>query len=55
MLLQRNLFYTGVTRAKKRVILVGSRAAVNTAVSKDDMRKRYSLLAERMQEESNLI
>lgn len=55
MLLQRNLFYTGVTRAKKRVILVGSRAAVNTAVSKDDMRKRYSLLAERMQEESNLV
>jgi len=33
----------------------GSRAAVNTAVSKDDMRKRYSLLAERMQEESNLV
>ena len=55
MLLQRNLFYTGVTRAKKSVILVGSRAAVNTAVSKDDMRKRYSLLAERMQEESNLV
>lgn len=55
MLLQRNLFYTGVTRAKQRVILVGSRAAVNTAVGNDDMRKRYSLLAERMQEESNLI
>lgn len=55
MLLQRNLLYTGVTRAKQKVIIVGSRAAVNTAVSNDDTRKRYSLLAERLQEDSELI
>lgn len=55
ILLQRNLLYTGVTRAKERVILVGSRAAVNTAVDRDDIRRRYTLLAERMQDEVNLF
>ncbi len=32
MMLQRNLLYTAVTRAKKMVVLVGSRRAVNMAV-----------------------
>lgn len=55
MLLQRNLLYTGITRAKKRVILVGSKAALNTAVSNDKTRKRYSLLAERLQDDDVLL
>ena len=48
VMLQRNLLYTAVTRAKKAVILIGSKAALFTAVSNDRTRKRYSLLAERL-------
>ena len=54
MLLQKNLLYTGVTRAKGKVILVGSSAAINIAVNNDKTRKRYSLLAERLQDVQNL-
>jgi len=46
--LQRSLLYTAVTRAKERVILLGSRAALETAVKNDRMHRRYSLLAERL-------
>ena len=48
VMLQRNLLYTAVTRAKDKVILLGSKAALNTAVSNDKTKKRYSLLAERL-------
>ncbi len=48
IMLQRNLLYTAVTRAKKQVILLGSKAALNTAVSNDRTRRRYTLLAERL-------
>ncbi len=48
IMLQRNLLYTAVTRAKQEVILLGSKAALNTAVSNDYTRKRYTLLAERL-------
>ncbi|WP_072697250.1 SF1B family DNA helicase RecD2 [Desulfovibrio litoralis] len=48
VLLQRNLVYTGVTRGKKLVVLVGEPKAVNIAVSNNNMRKRYTLLAERL-------
>ena len=53
MLLQRNLLYTGVTRAKGKVVLVGSYSALNIAVNNDKTRKRYSLLAERLQDIQN--
>ena len=48
VMLQRNLLYTAVTRAKQRVILLGSQAALNTAVENDRTRRRYTLLAERL-------
>lgn len=48
VMLQRNLLYTAVTRAKQRVILLGTKAALNTAVENDRMRRRYTLLAERL-------
>lgn len=48
VMLQRNLLYTAVTRAKKLVVLLGSRAALNTAVANDRTKKRYTLLAERL-------
>ncbi|MBA3958686.1 MAG: ATP-dependent RecD-like DNA helicase [Parachlamydiaceae bacterium] len=46
MLLTRNLFYTGVTRGKKLVILVGTQRALQIAVSNDDVRQRYTGLKE---------
>ena len=51
VLLQRNLIYTAVTRAKQRVILLGAKAALNTALANDRTRRRYSLLAERLRGE----
>lgn len=42
MLLTRNLFYTGVTRGKKLVILVGTQKALSIAVRNDDVKKRYT-------------
>ena len=50
MLLQRNLLYTAVTRARQQVIIVGQKSALQTAVANDRTRRRYSLLAERLQE-----
>jgi exodeoxyribonuclease V alpha subunit len=48
LMLQRNLLYTGVTRAKKLCVLVGSRRAIGIAVSTNPVAKRYSALAERL-------
>ncbi|MGC8551004.1 MAG: SF1B family DNA helicase RecD2 [Acidobacteriaceae bacterium] len=42
MLLQRNLIYTGMTRAKKLLVLVGQKKALGLAVRNDQSRKRYS-------------
>jgi exodeoxyribonuclease V alpha subunit len=48
MMLQRNLLYTAVTRAKKLVVLVGSPRAVAIAVNNNRIADRYSGLAERL-------
>ncbi|MGP1575345.1 SF1B family DNA helicase RecD2 [Selenomonas sp.] len=48
IMLQQNLLYTAVTRARQKVVLLGSKAAVFTAVSNDKTRRRYTLLAERL-------
>ena len=50
ILLQRNLFYTAVTRARKQVYLAGSLKAMQMAVGNDRTQKRYSLLAERLKQ-----
>lgn len=42
ILLQRNLLYTGVTRGKKLVILVGTKKALAMAVRNDEVKKRYT-------------
>lgn len=47
MMLQRNLLYTGMTRAKRLMILVGSRRAVAMAVRNAKSDVRYSLLYEK--------
>ncbi len=48
MLLQRNLIYTGVTRGKKLVILVGEAKAFHMAVKNNRMHKRHTRLARRL-------
>jgi exodeoxyribonuclease V alpha subunit len=42
MLLQRNLIYTGITRGKKLVVLVGQKKALAIAVHNDRPQRRYS-------------
>jgi exodeoxyribonuclease V alpha subunit len=45
-MLQRNLIYTGVTRGKKLVVLVGQTRAVAIAVKNVSGRRRWSKLDE---------
>ena len=49
VMLQRNLLYTGITRGRKLVVLVGSKKALWIAVNKTDQARRYSLLHWRLQ------
>jgi exodeoxyribonuclease V alpha subunit len=44
--LQRNLLYTGVTRGRKLVVLVGQKKAVAIAVRNVSGRRRWSKLSE---------
>jgi exodeoxyribonuclease V alpha subunit len=48
MMLQRNLLYTGVTRAKKLVVLVGSRRALAVAVRTRGAGRRHTALDYRL-------
>ena len=49
IMLQRNLLYTAVTRAKHLLVLIGSKRAILTATANTRQAPRYSLLAERFQ------
>ncbi|MBO0804402.1 MAG: ATP-dependent RecD-like DNA helicase [Nocardiopsaceae bacterium] len=51
MMLQRNLLYTGITRAKKLVVLAGSRRALAAAVRTRSAGRRHTALAYRIQRE----
>ena len=48
MMLYRNLLYTGLSRAKKLLVLVGSEAALHQAVQNGAATRRVTLLAERI-------
>jgi exodeoxyribonuclease V alpha subunit len=48
MMLQRNLLYTGVTRAKKLVVLAGSRRALAAAVRNKGSGRRHTALGHRL-------
>jgi len=45
-MLQRNLLYTGITRGKRLVVLVGQKKAVAIAVRNVSGRQRWSKLGE---------
>ncbi len=51
LMLQRNLLYTAVTRAKRIVVLVGSRRALAKAVRTQGAGRRYTGLAERLRQD----
>jgi exodeoxyribonuclease V alpha subunit len=48
MMLQRTLLYTAITRAKRLVVLVGSRRALWKAVKTVGAGRRYTTLAWRL-------
>jgi exodeoxyribonuclease V alpha subunit len=48
VMLQRNLIYTALTRARQMVVLVGTAAAIQLAVRRDQVKRRFSALAERL-------
>ena len=50
LMLQRNLLYTGITRAKERVVIVGTKKALGICIRNNQVMQRNSYLAERLQE-----
>ena len=50
MLMNRNLLYTAVTRAKKCVVVVGSEETFQDMIANEQQKKRYSSLDERIVE-----
>jgi exodeoxyribonuclease V alpha subunit len=52
MLLQRNLIYTGLTRARKLAVLMGSRRAMHMGLGNERGRQRHTSLAVRLARDS---
>ena len=50
IMLQRNLLYTALTRAKKLVVLVGTKKAVYLSVNQNKANKRYTALTDRLKQ-----
>lgn len=48
MLLQRNLLYTALTRAKRKAIVMGQASAIEQAIANDKIQKRNTMFAERI-------
>jgi exodeoxyribonuclease V alpha subunit len=51
LMLQRNLLYTAVTRAKELVVIVGSWRALAIALKSDRVARRYTSLAQRLRDD----
>ena len=49
VMLRRNLLYTGITRGKQLVILVGTKQAIEIAVSRSESHHRHTTLRSRLQ------
>jgi exodeoxyribonuclease V alpha subunit len=52
VMLQRNLIYTGITRAKKICVLVGTTKALAYAIRNNTVFKRNTKLKERLNQDS---
>jgi len=51
IMLQKNLLYTGVTRAKNDLVLIAQDSALKHAVENDKIADRFSLLQKRLRRE----
>jgi exodeoxyribonuclease V alpha subunit len=47
-MLQRNLLYTAITRAKKLMVLIGSPKALAIAIKNNKVKERYTNLSQRL-------
>lgn len=54
LMLKRNILYTGVTRAKKHIVLIGEKKAINMAVRNTEYNERNSLLVKRIEKYNSL-
>ncbi len=52
VMLDRNLLYTAVTRAKKLLVIVGSKKALTLAIRQEPARSRHAYLRERIRQRS---
>ena len=50
IMLRRNLVYTGITRGKELVVVIGSPKAMAMAIRNDQVAKRYSYLSQKIRE-----
>jgi exodeoxyribonuclease V alpha subunit len=48
LLLQRNLIYTGITRAKRLMVMIGSKKALGIAIRNNKPQERYTCLSARL-------
>ncbi|NGX31785.1 MAG: ATP-dependent RecD-like DNA helicase [Chlamydiae bacterium] len=55
MLLNRNLIYTGMTRAKKMLVLIGTKKALAVAIKNDEVKQRYTGLLDLLRESVDAI
>jgi exodeoxyribonuclease V alpha subunit len=55
IMLARNLLYTGVTRARERVVLIGTKKAYHIAVKNDKITRRNTKLAERLKSQESTL
>lgn len=53
MLLTRNLLYTGITRAKKLLIIVGSKEIAKFMIDNVDVKKRNTGLRYKLEQKAN--
>jgi exodeoxyribonuclease V alpha subunit len=53
VMLERNLIYTGLTRARRLAVMVGQSRAMNIGLGRKDSRKRYTHLRYRLREAVN--
>ena len=54
VLLQRNLIYAGITRAKKLVVLIGTKKALAIAIKNNKPQLRYTHLTERLRPDDRI-
>jgi exodeoxyribonuclease V alpha subunit len=55
MMLQRNLLYTGLTRARKTMVFLGSKKAIAMAVKNNRVKARNSILAQLLNQKKNTL